>query len=335
MSTSQDDAAIPPASDDPASSAGLRLVELKTSLIDPNPGNPRLIFPKEELERLAESIDQEGILVPITVYQKNGRYVLVDGERRFRCARELGLERVPALIVEKKSDHDVLVQMFNIHLVREPWRDIPTARALDRLATDIKDREGSEPSDAQLRDLTGLSIERVRRLRYVMTLPEEWQRYINEETIPLNFFWELKRNVIDALATKRPGLLTELGGDENVAKAFVDKRLDGVITDTVGLRKVRPIINFAAQDAEGHSDGSSFLDNTIRDLVNNRERSIDEAYEDTVQIMVEADRLEGRTRTMVTSFERLLAKARTDEDRSYIKGIGQRLIARLSALVGN
>jgi ParB family transcriptional regulator, chromosome partitioning protein len=68
--------------------------------------------------------------------------------------------------------------MFNIHLVREPWRDIPTAKALARVAADIKERDGSDPSDAQLRELTGLSIERVRRLRYVMTLPEEWQRYI-------------------------------------------------------------------------------------------------------------------------------------------------------------
>lgn len=320
---------------DSAGAGDLRLVELEIGRIDPNPGNPRLLFPKEELERLAESIDQEGILVPITVFEKDGRFVLVDGERRFRCARELGLEEVPALIVPEKSEQDVLVQMFNIHLVREPWRDIPTAKALARVAADIKDREGSDPSDAKLRELTGLSIERVRRLRYVMTLPEEWQRYINEETIPLNFFWELKRNVVDALASKRPGLLTELGGEENVAKAFVDKRLDGVITDTVGLRKVRPIINFAAQDAESRDDGNSFLDGTLRDLVNNPERSIDDAYEDTVQIMVEADKLEDRTKTMITSFERLLGKARTDDDRSYIKRIGQQLIVRLGPLVRN
>lgn len=109
---------------DTAASGGIRLVNLRISEIDPNPSNPRLLFPKEELERLAESIDLEGILVPITVFQKNNRFVLVDGERRFRCARELGLEKVPALIVEEKSEHDVLVQMFNIHLVAgEPELD--------------------------------------------------------------------------------------------------------------------------------------------------------------------------------------------------------------------
>jgi hypothetical protein len=75
------------------------------------------------------------------------------------------------------------------------------------------------------------------------------------------------------------------------------------------------------------------LDDTIRDLVKNPVRSIDDAYEDTVQIMVEADRLEARTRTMVTSFERLLAKARTDEDRQYVRRIGQNFLARLKPLI--
>jgi len=79
--------------------------------------------------------------------------------------------------------------MFNIHLVREPWKDIPTARALGKLADDLRETQGSEPSDQALRDITGLSIERVRRFRYVLTLPVEWQEYINDDTIPLNFFW--------------------------------------------------------------------------------------------------------------------------------------------------
>ena len=274
----------------PADSSGIYLVELETSQIKANKNNPRLVFPQEQRDRLADSIDQEGILVPITVFHRDDHFILVDGERRFRCATMLGLETVPALIVPEKSDRDVLVQMFNIHLVREPWKDLPTARALGKLADDLRAAgDGAEPTDQDLRDVTGLSIERVKRLRYVLTLPPSWQEYINDDIIPLNFFWELKRNVIDLLATKRPGLLDELGGQDAIASAFVEKRLDGVITDTVALRKISPIINYAAQDAEDGNE--SVLDETIRDLVNTPERSIDEAYEDTVQIMVEAEQL--------------------------------------------
>lgn len=289
-----------------------------------------MIFPEEELVKLAESIDQEGILVPIVVFPKDDHYVLVDGERRYRCAARLGLQTVPALITSERSERDVLRQMFNIHLVREPWRDMPTARALGRLIADLK---GSDQpiTDAKLRDLTGLSIERVRQLRYVLTLPQDWQDYISEGTVPLNFFWELKRNVIDALAKQRPKLYQELGGSEAIASAFVDKRIDGVITDTVGLRKLRPIINFAQADAG--EEGSSILDKNIRDLVKNPELSIDEVYEDTVQIMVEADKLERRTRAMLASFERLLHKARTEEETHYIHQLGENLIAELSRLL--
>ena len=124
-----------------------RLRNLQIADVDANPGNPRLDFPQDELDRLSGSIDLEGVLVPIVVYPKDKRYVLIDGERRFRCSRDLGLETIPAVITAERSERDVLQQMFNIHLIREQWRDIPTAKALQRLATEISAAEGSDPTE--------------------------------------------------------------------------------------------------------------------------------------------------------------------------------------------
>jgi ParB family transcriptional regulator, chromosome partitioning protein len=304
---------------------------LNVTDIMPNERNPRLDFPQDELDRLAESIDQEGILVPIVVYPKGDRFILVDGERRFRCAKELALEQVPGLVTSEKSEREILQQMFNIHLIREPWRDIPTAKALQRLVADIEADEGHDPSDKELRELTGLSIERVRQLRYVVTLPEEWQAYIREGTIPLNFFWELKKNVIDALSSRRPSLLAELE-EERVGTAFVQKRLSGVITDTVSLRKVAPIIKFAQQDAEASGTDTSTIDASIRDLVQRPEATIDEAYEETVQMMVEVDKLARRTNAMVSAFRRLLAQSQVETDRDTVVQIGRDLIRELDLL---
>ena len=307
------------------------LRELPIDAIRANNRNPRLIFPQDELDRLADSIDQEGILVPIAVYEDGDHYVLVDGERRFRCAQMLGLTTVPALITAPRPEREVLVQMFNIHLIREPWRDMPTALALGRLIGDLE-AAGEPVEDKTLRDLTGLSIERVRQLRFVLTLPQEWQDFIGDGTIPLNFFWELKRNVVDVLAKHRPALFEELGGGDAIAEAFVNKRLDGVITDTVGLRKMRPIVAFASDDA-GSGTEPSIIDQSIRDLITNPDLTIDDVYEDTVQIMVEADKLERRTRSMIASFERLLNKARTDEERQYIRGIGAVFLKELGRVL--
>jgi ParB/RepB/Spo0J family partition protein len=302
-------------------------------LIDPNPGNPRLIFPQEELDKLIESISHEGVLVPIVVFPKDGRFTLVDGERRFRSARELGLTEIPSLITGERTEQELLVQMFNIHLIREPWRDLPTARALGRLMEEISKSTGAEASDKILRELTGLSVERIKQLKFALELPGPWQEHIAAGTIPLNWFWELDKNIIRPLTAERPALVKELG-KQNIAEAFLRKRLDGVTgTDTVSLRKVRPIIGFAKADADATGEEESRLDQILRSLVTDANFTIEEAYEDTVQITVETDKLSRRAETMVANFQRLLRKASSEDERDYIKQVGRNLITDLSKLL--
>lgn len=307
--------------------------DLPVTAVQANPRNPRLIFPEEELDRLAESIHQEGILVPIVVYpDDDGKYTLIDGERRFRCALRLGLESVPALITDRKGDVENLVSMFNIHQMREPWRDMPTAIALKELEDAMEADGGATPSDRALADRTGLSQERVKRLRYAVQLPDEYQGYIQEGTIPLNWFWELHRNVIQPLANKRPKLHEEFG-EGAVRDAFVEKRLRGAITDTVSLRDVRPIINYAAKDAEASGSDDSVLDDTLRRLLQDPDLTIATAYEDTVQIMVEADKLDRATENMIKGFDRLFARATGDEERAMVMGIAERFAQQLERVI--
>lgn len=308
------------------------LRELRIDEVVPNSANPRLDFPQDELDRLADSIDHEGVLVPIVVYPSGDKFVLVDGERRYRCARDLGLDTIPALVTSERSEREVLQQMFNIHLIREPWRDIPTAKALQKLAEEIKTAEGREPNDQELRDLTGLSIERVRQLRYVVQLPDEWQDYIREGTIPLNFFWELKKNVLDALQKHRPSLYAEYG-EKKISEAFVQKRLDQVITDTVSLRKVSPIVKFAAADAADTGDDTSVLDDSLRTLITDPQASVDDAYDETVSLMVEVDKLEKRTNTMVSVFTRLLKQTAGTSDQDTVRDLGRQFVAKLTQLL--
>ena len=304
------------------------LNHIETQRVDRNPSNPRLLFTEEEMEQLAESIASEGILVPIVVFEDNGSYVLIDGERRWRCAKQLGLTEVPAVIVNAPDDRQMLVQMFNIHMVRQSWADMPTAWALEKLIEET----GTE-NPRELSDLTGLSLERLNRLRHALELPKEYQDYIHAGEIPLNFFWELKRNVIDPLAKLRPRLAAEFGENE-VLQAFVQKRLDKVTTDTVSLRDVRPIIGLAAEEAED-VNGESVLDDAIRELITNPHATIQDAYEDTVMVVVEADKLQRRSDNMLKAFRRLFEKAHSDEERAHVTRVGTYLIENLQALIGN
>ena len=77
-----------------------KLLELSPDKIVPNPAQPRLDFPQDELLQLAESIRQNGVLQPILVRRDRDRYVLVAGERRWRASRMAGLKTIPAIVQE-------------------------------------------------------------------------------------------------------------------------------------------------------------------------------------------------------------------------------------------
>jgi ParB family chromosome partitioning protein len=302
---------------------------LPVGSIERNARNPRIHFPVDMQARLSQSIAEKGILVPVAVFSKPDeadRYVLIDGERRWLCADALGLKEVPAVIREIASDTEILLEMFNIHMVREQWSNMPTAWALKRVVDEI---EVNEPSE--LARLTGLSTDQIRRLIHALELPIAYQNYIDDGTIPLNFFWELKTRVIDPIAKLRPGLWEQFE-DNEILQAFVEKRLSDVITDVVSLRKVQPIINVAAKLAGDDPFAESPLDATIVELIRNVGLSIDEAYEDTVEVAVESEKLVRKNDRIVRSFQLLWDKASASE-KSSLQQIGKNLIDSLEELL--
>ena len=73
------------------------VLEIPVNLIDPLKTQPRQNFDQEKLLELAESVKQHGILQPLILKAKNGRYSIIAGERRYRAARKAGLKTVPPL----------------------------------------------------------------------------------------------------------------------------------------------------------------------------------------------------------------------------------------------
>ena len=71
-----------------------------------NPWQPRTHFDRGNLEELAESIKQHGILQPLVVTKEDDGYQLIAGERRLKAAEIVGLEEVPIIIKEEVSDRD-------------------------------------------------------------------------------------------------------------------------------------------------------------------------------------------------------------------------------------
>ena len=73
--------------------------------VEPNPGQPRHDFDEEELQALADSIEEHGIIQPLTVRElSNGYYQIIAGERRWRAARLAKLQEVPVVIIEADDE---------------------------------------------------------------------------------------------------------------------------------------------------------------------------------------------------------------------------------------
>src|SRR5688572_8429376 len=140
--------------------------------IDRNPENPRLVFREDELEALQESIASQGILVPLTIYEKGNGYIILDGERRWRCALKLGLSSVPAIIQPEPDAVTNIMMMFAIHKARSDWDPLPTAIKLEQLEGILEKRLGSRPTEQQLAAAASLSRGEVRRYRNISALPD-------------------------------------------------------------------------------------------------------------------------------------------------------------------
>ena len=85
--------------EEPENAGAYRLLPIYK--VEPNPGQPRQDFDEEELQALAESIVQHGVIQPLTVRElPNGYYQIIAGERRWRAARKANLSEIPAVVIE-------------------------------------------------------------------------------------------------------------------------------------------------------------------------------------------------------------------------------------------
>ena len=82
----------------------VKIEKINLDLIDPNPYQPRTEFNEDELVELAETIEQQGLIQPITVRKFNGRYQIVSGERRTRAAKLAGWTTIDAYVHKLLSD---------------------------------------------------------------------------------------------------------------------------------------------------------------------------------------------------------------------------------------
>ncbi len=128
---------------------------LSVDEIYPSPVQPRKRFPQESLKELSESIAQLGILNPLTVRRRNGKYELIAGERRLRAARLAGLREVPCIVIEANMEEASLlalvenIQRRDLDFVEEAEGIFQLIRLFGMSQEEVAQRLGkSQPSVA-------------------------------------------------------------------------------------------------------------------------------------------------------------------------------------------
>jgi ParB family chromosome partitioning protein len=106
--------------------------EFPIDLIDPSDLQPRTLFDDAKLDELARSISANGVVQPLLLRRKGGRFELIAGERRWRAAQRAGLTKVPA-VLRNVTDEKVLELALIENIQREDLNPIEEARAYKKL----------------------------------------------------------------------------------------------------------------------------------------------------------------------------------------------------------
>lgn len=192
--------------------------EIEVKLIHPNPYQPRQHFDQERIDELAMSIKEHGVFTPVLVRKAVSGYQLIAGERRLRATKQVGLERIPAIVLDFDDQ-----QMMEISLIeniqREDLNVVEEARAYKTLI----DRLGL--TQEELGKKVGKSRVHITNILRLFQLPES--------VIQMLYHQELTMGQVKPLISCEDKALVE-----SIAKRIVKEKLSA--REVEALMKKKP-----------------------------------------------------------------------------------------------
>ncbi|MBX3395550.1 MAG: ParB/RepB/Spo0J family partition protein [Phycisphaerae bacterium] len=176
---------------------------------------PRVRFKEELILGLARSIHEAGrVLQPLRVQRINDTLVVLDGERRLRAARKLGLAHVPVIIEDKDlCETEILHRQLILDCQKEHWTPVERAKAIQQLIRE----SGWQAS--QVAEHVGISPATVTKLLSVLELPPETQEQVAAGALGMSTAYAIARS-------KDPDVRTQLVDAASRGKLT----RDGVVT---------------------------------------------------------------------------------------------------------
>ncbi|MFM9877216.1 MAG: ParB/RepB/Spo0J family partition protein [Rhodoglobus sp.] len=285
------------------------LAPIDPELVRANPNNPRRYFNEERLDLLKTSIQEVGVLVPIIVYRDPDRpdgFVLMDGERRWRCSLDLGLLAVPANIIEAPGPLDNLLRMFNIHNVREDWPLVSVALSLREVMS-----ISGESGEKRLSEMTGLTRSTVRRAKRLLSIPDAEIELIQNEA-HLDRSKQVHREdlylEIEAAESVLRSELPDVAADysrADIIRAFAEKAEVGSLKAVTDFRTVGKLVKAIDED---FVDRSTVSQAVVR-LIEDTSLSPKDVFDDIAAEGYRQQSLQRKAQVLSAELEQALAEA--------------------------
>lgn len=184
----------------------VKIEKINLDLIDANPFQPRKEFNQEELAELASTLQEQGLIQPITVRKYNGRYQIVSGERRTRAARLAGFQTIDAYVHELLSDKKMAEWSLIENIQRVDLNAIEVANSYEKLI------ENYGYTHDDLAKSVGKSRSAITNSLRLLKLPEQVQIWIGEGKI--------------SQSAARTLLSPEITDPEKIARDIIEKGLN-------------------------------------------------------------------------------------------------------------
>jgi len=237
------------------------IINLDVNKIIPNKNQPRKTFDDKALEELSQSIKSYGIIQPITVRKiYDDIYEIVAGERRFKAAKLLDMETIPAVVIEVREEESAAMALIE-NLQREDLDFIEEAMAYERLIEDFG------LNQTQLAEKLGKSQSTIANKMRILKLPEKVKQRLRE----------------GGLSERHARALLKLN-DEELLLGIIDK----VISKDLNVSETEKLVNSIA---EGINEKKKRDKRYVRNFINYKiyVNTIKNAYKEIVKTGIDAE----------------------------------------------
>lgn len=200
--------------------------------VEPNLGQPRKTFNEEELNELSKSILEHGIIQPLIVRERNGKYEIVAGERRYRAARLAGLNELP-IIVKSFSDQQTLEVALVENIQREDLNPMELACAYSLLM------EQFDLNQEQVADKVGKSRPSVANIMRLLKLNPYVQEKLRENEISFGH----ARALLAVKEAKLQKELTDIIVEKQLSVRDVEKHIQDLAKKKENKKQEKELYN--------------------------------------------------------------------------------------------